>query len=254
MGDDKVRVVSRLRKVIADAAGMRADGVDSWCERARLAVMAAYGETSTNLRRFDEISYSLGVWSDSTPPSAFDAAALRGVREAVAMLEAFVEDLDDLLVAEPRPAAPGGSQVFVVHGHDDAMREQVARMLTSLELEPVILQEQSAQGRTIIEKFEAHALQVGYAVVLLAPDDFGRGPDESDWPATPNRARQNVILELGYFMGSLGRARTAALYKEGTELPSDIHGMQYIPFDASWPLRLAKEMRDAGLTVDLNRL
>jgi predicted nucleotide-binding protein len=55
-------------------------------------------------------------------------------------------------------------------------------------------------------------------------------------------------------MGSLGRDHTAALYAHGTELPSDIHGMLYIPLDASWELRLAREMRDAGLPVDLNLL
>jgi predicted nucleotide-binding protein len=182
-----------------------------------LAVIAAYGADSSQLARFDDISYSLGFWTGGTPQSAFDDAAVAGARTAVGMLTAFVEDLDEGQAIETRPASPGGRQVFVVHGRDAALREQVARLLERLDLDPIILQEQTERGRTVIEKFEDHALQVGYAVVLLTPDEFGRGPDDPDWPAAPNRARQNVILELGYFMGALGRARTAAIYAAGTE-------------------------------------
>jgi predicted nucleotide-binding protein len=156
--------------------------------------------------------------------------------------------------AETRPTTPGGRQVFVVHGRDRALREQVARLLDRLDLEPIVLEEQAGRGRTILEKFEDHALSVGYAVVLMTADDFGRGPDEADWPENPNRARQNVVLELGYFMGALGRPRVAALLAPGVEQPSDIHGLLYISTAGAWELQLAKEMRDAGLPVDLNRL
>jgi predicted nucleotide-binding protein len=254
MDHGRTTVIARLRSLISDAEGLSPSDVERWRQRARMAVIAAYGESSSHVARFDKIRYSLGIWTESTPRSAVDTAALGGVRKAVAMLDAFVEDLDQG-DAEIRPAAPGGRQVFVVHGHDDGMREQVASLLRRLHLEPVILQQEPDQGRTIIEKFEAHALEVGYAVVLLSPDDFGKGPDQNEWPSKPNRARQNVVLELGYFMGSLGRARTAALYRSGAELPSDIHGLLYVSFDdADWQLRLAREMRAARLPVDLNDL
>lgn len=175
---------------------------------------------------------------------------LRSIAERLEFIDGPVEEAP----VELRAAVPGGNQVFVVHGRDEAIRERVARLLERLGLEPIILQEQTDRGRTVIEKFEDHALEVGYAVILLTPDDFGRGPDEHDWPEDPNRARQNVILELGYFMGALGRDRVSAIYVEGTDLPSDIHGLLYIRFDADWELRLAREMRDAELDIDLNRL
>jgi hypothetical protein len=96
-----------------------------------------------------------------------------------------------------------GSSVFVVHGHDEAAREQVARFVEKLRLSAVILHEQTNQGRTIIEKFESHA-DVGFAIVLLTPDDVGA--TKKDAANLKPRARQNVILELGYFVGKLGRA------------------------------------------------
>jgi predicted nucleotide-binding protein len=97
---------------------------------------------------------------------------------------------------------------------------------------------------------------VGFAVVLLAPDDYARSSKVPDWPKEPTRARQNVILELGYFMGKLGRPRVAALFEPGTEAPSDIHGLAYIEIDrgGSWRYTLATELRAADYEVDMNLL
>ena len=151
-------------------------------------------------------------------------------------------------------AAP--RRVFVVHGRDEGLRDRVARVLDRLDFEVVTLSEEPHWGRTLIEKFEDETLGVGFAVVILSPDDWGRGPDGEDWPQDPNRARQNVILELGYFMGRLGRDRVTALYQEHVERPSDIHGVGYIPIDQSgaWRLGLAKELAAADYEVDFNRL
>ena len=181
-------------------------------------------------------------------------------RGAINKLRSFDESLEFLdepgAAVEARPSAQGGSQVFVVHGHDRELRERVARLLERLDLfEPIILVEQPERGRTIIEKFEQNALNVGYAVVLLTPDDIGRGASEPE-PEGPNRARQtNVIFSSCYFMGALTCARVAALSSDAIERPSDIHGLLYIDVSRDgWELLLAKEMRDAGLPVDLNRL
>jgi predicted nucleotide-binding protein len=88
----------------------------------------------------------------------------------------------------------------------------------------------------------------------LTPDDIGASRTSPDKPNP--RARQNVILELGYFIGKLGRAKVCAIYAEGVEVPSDIHGVLYIPFDAegAWRWKLATEIRAAGIAVDLNRI
>src|SRR3712207_124742 len=97
-------------------------------------------------------------------------------------------------VPHPAPSA-AGRRVFLVHGHDEAVLHEVARFLERLEQDVIILREQPNQGRTIIEKFEEYA-QVGFAIVLLTPDDRG-GPLREAYERQQPRARQNVILELG---------------------------------------------------------
>jgi len=149
-----------------------------------------------------------------------------------------------------------GGKVFVVHGHDEASKQTVARWLETLDLDAVILHEQPHQGRTIIEKLEDYSAKVdiGYAVIILTPDDVGGVAQES--PRLNPRARQNVIFELGYFIGRLGRGRVCALYSEGVELPSDYAGVSYIKLDeaADWRLQLAREVKAAGLEGDLNKM
>ena len=184
------------------------------------------------------------------------------IKSKVAELESLRQRLT--LLAEPAPTTyaqqralrPSGSKVFIVHGHDDGLKQAVARFLETLGLEVVILHEQPNQGKTIIEKLETHSSEVdiGYAVVLLTPDDVGKLA--SDKGATSPRARQNVILELGYFMGKLGRARVCALHSGGMELPTDYQGVLYIPLDESsgWKLKLANELKAAGFDIDLNKL
>ncbi len=146
-----------------------------------------------------------------------------------------------------------GNDIFIVHGHDEAAKESVARFTERLSLRTIILHEQPSAGRTIVEKFEYYS-NVGFAVVLLTPDDIGASKVNKD--ETRPRARQNVILELGYFMGKLGRGRVCALYKEGVEIPSDYQGVLYIPMDSAgaWRMALAKEIKNAGIEVDLNKL
>ena len=147
--------------------------------------------------------------------------------------------------AAPQKAAPS-RRVFIVHGHDEAAKQSMARFLEQLKLEPIILHEQPNLGRTIIEKIEDHS-DVGFAIVLLTPDDEAVTPNGNE-----RRARQNVILELGYFIGHLGRGRVAALKKGDIELPSDIIGVVYTDFDdrGAWRYDLAKELRGAGYPIE----
>ncbi|MFC4212479.1 TIR domain-containing protein [Pedobacter lithocola] len=154
--------------------------------------------------------------------------------------------------AKKLPGKSNSKKIFLVHGHDNELKEKTARFLEKLGLEPIILHEQSNQGKTIIEKFEANS-DVAYAIVLLSPDDVGRSIKDNSEKQN-FRARQNVIFELGYFIGKLGRQSVCGLLKGAIETPSDYDGILYIQYDEAdgWKLLLAKEMKNAGLSVNLN--
>jgi predicted nucleotide-binding protein len=148
---------------------------------------------------------------------------------------------------------PSSNRVFVVHGHDHGVKEAVARFLEKLGLDPVILHEKPNSGRTIIEKFSDYS-DVHFAVVLLTGDDEGKSRDGTEAPKP--RARQNVILELGYFLGKLSRSRVCALYQDGVEIPSDYQGVLFVPLDLheKWRVDLVRELKAAGFDVDANKI
>jgi len=179
-------------------------------------------------------------------------------RRSLGLLASAMASLEEQLEGEPVEGAESDQQhttnkVFVVHGHDDAAKEGLARFLEKIELEAIILHEQPDQGRTIIEKFEQYAGQVGFAVVLMTPDDLGAAKAGSIQNA---RARQNVVFELGYFAGKLGRGKTCLLRKGDVEMPSDLYGVIYTELDPTegWKVKLVKEMKAAGLAFDANKV
>jgi len=140
--------------------------------------------------------------------------------------------------------------VFVVYGHDLAARDALELLLRRMGLEPIVLANLPAAGDTVIEKLERYLGEhgeVGFACVLLTPDDEGHAagrPEEKHY-----RARQNVVLELGMVLARLGRPRVAILYKRSVELPSDIHGLIYIPFEERLDearAQLFRELQAAG--------
>lgn len=156
----------------------------------------------------------------------------------------------------PESDAVTKDRIFIVHGHDNTMKEAVASVVRILGLEPIILNEQPNEGNTIIEKFEKYA-NVGFAIVLLSPDDQGYAAASGPTTAK-SRARQNVVFELGYFAGRHGRSRVFSLYREDAnfETPSDISGVAYTPYDnhGAWKTSLIKELKAAGYRVDANKL
>jgi predicted nucleotide-binding protein len=213
----------------------------------------------------DEYSHHLRVFTfDGTTPTLRedtqelhqdidrDIHSLESIRERLDIIPEAVSSPMTKMQAENQ-SSNTSSKVFIVHGHDEACRESVARFLEQQGIQPIILHEQASKGRTIIEKLEAHA-DVDFAIVLLTPDDVGSVADSQE-PLKP-RARQNVILELGYFIGKLGRDRVCAIHKDSVALPSDILGVVYVPFDrgSGWKLLLGKELREAGIAVDLNKV
>jgi predicted nucleotide-binding protein len=178
--------------------------------------------------------------------AAATSSALPAVIRGLQRIGIDVPDPDTPLDIEEPPSAPARPQVFLVHGHDQ-LRDKVEAFLGSLDLKPVRLDDEPARGKTIIEMLEEHGA-AAYAVVLLTPDDEGRKKSRKETPLQP-RARQNVILELGYFMGRLGRARVCAIHAANVELPSDVHGVRYIKLDrlGAWKRKVERELKAAGV-------
>lgn len=148
------------------------------------------------------------------------------------------------------------NKIFVVYGHDDIAKTQLDAILRRWDLEPVILDQVSSTGTTIIEKLEKYTADVNYAIVLATPNDEGKSQKETTYK---KRVRQNVVLELGMFLAKLGRERVAILLKEdeSIEKPSDIAGLVYIPFKEKVEeciLSLVKELASCGFAIDNTKL
>lgn len=230
-------------------------------QRAIMIITKLFGVKSNYLTALNNIRFRPG-WPEPTSSEYYDYW-VNGYSKFEKLMTTILEELkiDQTAIDTTARKEPGGSysnKVFIVHGHDVEMKEAVARILERLELEPIILHEQPNKGRTIIEKFTDHS-DVGFAIVLLSPDDLGC--TARDYPDDiKHRARQNVILELGFFLGKLGRSNVLPLYKrvEGKdfELPSDYDGVIYTEYDKSdaWHGKLVKELRASGYKVDANKI
>jgi predicted nucleotide-binding protein len=239
---------------------------------------SAYEEVYGQYRRWDEYNATLIESAFTTPEEADTynywgiavsgdnlwekiAYLIKDIKEKVHRLESLKERLSlfpevSTLAVPTQPTRPASTEqaVFIVHGRDEVPKHKVARLVQDVTgLRPVILDEQVKLGKTIIEKLEEHAYKTSFAVVLLTGDDEGRLKGAADLKP---RARQNVILELGLFIGAIKRSNVAILYERGVERPSDIGGLLFIEYDSGdgWKFKLAKEMRASGLSVDMNKL
>ncbi|HLG15373.1 MAG TPA: TIR domain-containing protein [Blastocatellia bacterium] len=220
--------------VPADRSGLK---LAKWIGRRQIPVIILTGYPSV-----EAVRDALGATKEEMPP-AVDFLEKEGT------FEPLLREIRRRLSSR---RAGFASDVFIVHGHDP-VKDAVARCIEGLGLKVVILSEQPHGGRTIIEQIERHS-EIGYVVVLLTPDDVGHPKRRPK--AKRFRARQNVIFELGYFMAKPGRKKVCSLYKDGVELPTDVDGVIYIPLDSGggWKLELAKNLRAAGLPIEMNDL
>lgn len=241
--------------------------LNSLRDRGRMIIGRVFGNDSPYIERLSSIEFRYTGMTVTTLGAAETAGErqrrarhwIAGQNESIALIDTMLEDLE---LSEPEQvqsvevaAVPTSNRVFVVHGHDNEMKQAVARTVERLGLEAVILHEKPNRGQTIIEKIERYS-DVGFAVVLLSPDDTGYSNAEGPDAARP-RARQNVILELGYFAGKLGRESVVALHRGGIEFASDYDGVLYTPYDGdsgTWRGELVAELRESGYDVSADNL
>jgi predicted nucleotide-binding protein len=265
----KTRAIKLLQEKIdqipaLQAIGHSGEAFTRWHHSTETLVEHLFGVRSKQLTRFAGIhfwaQFAIVVPEDEDDDSS-NGIFLEGLSTARATLLSMIDDIQTIwpddaspAPATPTPPPPDSRQVFLVHGRDNAAKETVARFLEHLGLKPIILSEQPNGGKTLIEKFEREANNASYAVVLFTPDDIGGLQSADDQQA---RARQNVIFELGYFAGRLGRDRVCILTDPSVEIPSDIFGLGYVPFDSSgdgWKIGLGRELKNAGFNIDGNKV
>jgi len=230
-----------------------------WDDYNSKLLLKLFAESAVSAEYIDIPTYQGYIFGDLEEDAIYFK---KSIQEKVTLLESILEQLD--LYSEPSPGNAEiyeqdvenqklSKEIFIVHDRDKEIKESVAGIIEKLGLKPIILHEQPNKGRTIINKFEDYS-NVGFAVVLLTPDDVAA--IATDGKNLKNRARQNVILELGFFMGKLGLEKICVLHKGDIELPSDYDGVIYIPFDdhGGWQLKLVKKLKAAGYDVNLDEI
>ena len=209
-------------------------------------------------------SYSDELMNISYIPISFDSSRDEdidywesGKNSAINLIDTIIEELElfpkEVHTESINDKSIDRSKVFIIHGHDDGAKNEVARFVEKLGLEAVILHEQVNSGDTIIEKLEKHT-DVGFAIVLYTSCDIGGVKTEPD--KLKPRARQNVVFEHGLLIGKIGRANVIALVKEEVEIPNDVSGVVYETMDSkgAWKFQLAREIKASGYDIDMNKV
>lgn len=224
----------------------------SWKTRAERFLRTHYGENSKEAVDFGNTHFSLMIYTFNETESDYIEACKSGLVKSKAVFEVYLEELKENDVTPDNEATQDNSisksKVFVVHGHDEALKQEVARIVEKQGLEAIILSEQANHGKTIIEKFEENT-DVGAAICLFTGDDYGKAKDVED---DNLRARQNVVFEAGYFMGKLGRENVILIANPEIELPSDLQGVVYTN-EKSWQIDVLKELKAIGYAIDFNK-
>ena len=226
-----------------------------WYNAVERTLKNVFGDEDERVKQFQDISFSLRAYNSRTPSSRFEEVYREGLAQSELLLQDFLSEIPDSQANQsPKSKSTMGSDVFIVHGHDNEAKQETARLIEKLNLNAVILHERPNKGRTVIEKLVGESQSAGYAIIILTPDDIGfiKGKESE----VEERARQNVVLELGYFLGKLERERVCILLKGSTSIPSDFSGVLYIKMDSAgkWKYDLANEMKEVGFNINLDNI
>jgi predicted nucleotide-binding protein len=284
---DKIEQLEELKKRVSDLEHDDYCALDELLRRIALLIKHYFGESSSYIGDLKDIKFpeDLGLIEigDDDEREYEWVIAEDKLRN---LLGTMIEDLKMsgtskvIQTKETRENKPKSNRIFIVHGTDHKPMKELKAMISGLGLNPIVLHEQPSSGKTVVEKLENYS-DVGYAFVILTPDDGLFNLQETEklleeidskkignyhkerlyldsfFKMLRKVARQNVILELGYFMGLLGRNKVCCLYTGNLVLPSDIHGIVYVPFKNSVEDAkdmIVKELRACGYKVDANKI
>lgn len=237
--------------------------LDKVKRRAKMLILKIFGNESDYIEELNKIRYSprirySGMDKDAANRNSFNT----GKSQLENLINVTLEDIslsdgiNEVENAESNEKTSLSRNIFIVHGHNEEMKQSSARFLEKIDFKATILHEQPNKGRTIIEKFTDYS-NVDFAVILLSADDVAFNKAD-DVKSAKLRARQNVIFELGFFLGKIGREKVFVLHEQvdNFEIPSDYQGVIFEPYDnnGNWKLSLAKELKAVGYKIDGNKL
>lgn len=247
-------LIAKVRQRLLEAqAGISNGDIDAWRIEAGNELRRLLGADHVLVHQFNAVRFAprttLTGMSTSQYQQTRQLALSRGLGSTVAIFRAAIDEAEEAGSSSPSShsdAASGtGTDIFIVHGHRQDLATEVARFVErSTGRQAIILHEQPNNGRTIIEKFEHSAGSAGFAVAIWTGDDSCVSGGQSD---ATKRARQNVVLETGWFAGRLGRSKVVVLRESGVEIPSDLLGLVYVPLEDDWRHRLRNELAAAGV-------
>lgn len=216
----------------------------AWKVRTERYIIKKYGEKSYEFKEFNKLHFSLYAITSETSESDYIKACRNGLLKAKEILSVFLQDTESEYETDSSNEKNIFDKVFIVHGHDEGLKQHVARIIEQQEIEAIILNEKPNKGKTIIEKIESYS-DVNAAICLFTPDDTC---DDGT-----KRPRQNVVFEAGYFMGKIGRENVICIASNDFEILSDLQGVVYVNKNR-WELDVLKELRAIGFKIDLNKL
>ena len=248
--DKLKKIIDEIPELIAANVTASDPNFQVWKTKAERFLIHKYGRGSLERSKFIETDFMPDFRTSITPNSEYAKACKNGLLICQEIFRAYLDEmLEDDLPEAPAKSLTSFSKVFIVHGHDSALKESVARIIEKQGIEAIILSEQANKGRTVIEKFEDYS-DVSGAICLFTADDVGKAKGKAD---EMPRARQNVVFEAGYFMGKLGRDHIVILADKGVEMPSDLSGVVHTNTD-KWTVELLQELKTMGYAVDFNKL
>lgn len=271
--DDREKVLEKFVVQYLKGQTLRVDGysINNAC---RFIVTQSESSLEEIIKQRKAMREFLKKWNENRFPrkpespniSSEESDSIKEILKEILLDKRYVVDITDKLLEEAQnlldttaelgnkiPATYSNHKVFIVHGRDHNLLTQVENVLMKLGLDPIVLQEQANNGKTIIEKIE-ECTDVGFGIVLYTPCDEGRLKSEGG--ELKPRARQNVVLEHGYLMAKLGRERVCCLVSDDVEFPSDIQGVVYTSTKnvGQWKYEIAKELKAAGFSIDTSKL
>ena len=257
---DNIELLNGIKREFSNLEYKDNNNLDRLKRRLRMLIVNIVGQDSSYYNELPALLYNPTVSYSNMPESRRIEAWNFGKSRTINLIDTMIEELEyfpeniESSVVSQKQEPSDYSKIFIVHGHDNGAKNEVARFVERLGFKAVILHEQVDSGATIIEKLEKHT-DVGFAIVLYTACDVG-GVIKSKPEDLKPRARQNVIFEHGLLIGKIGRANVVALVKGHVEIPNDISGVVYksMDTDGAWKYSIAREMKSSGYDVDMNKI